>query len=154
MLTFKFPWQNVLKIVVTNILFFVLLFVFFDESFLKIYFYPCVFQEKNKGCFKGFAGKQKKKLVDITSLSTLLQSFSLIVGQPDRVEASDMGRERIHPWKNKRDSLLNTLQRTSGQDSKGKTGCRRVVVMAIITGWSEEIWEYMGISFFGNHAQL
>lgn len=41
------------------------------------------------------------------------------VGQPDRVEASGMGSERIHQRQSKGDrSLLDTGQGGSGQDSR------------------------------------
>ena len=46
------------------------------------------------------------------------------VARPDRVGAGGAGGERIHPRQKKRDrSVLNTLQGTSGQDSKGETVC-------------------------------
>jgi len=42
------------------------------------------------------------------------------------VEAGRMGSGRIHPGQNKGDrSLLNTLQGSCGQDSKGETAGRQ-----------------------------
>ena len=57
MLTLKFLWSNVFKMVLANNSAFVLLFVFFGESFWKICLYIYMFQEKIKDVFKGFAGK-------------------------------------------------------------------------------------------------
>lgn len=62
--------------------------------------------------------------------------------------------KRIHPRKNKGDrSLLNTLQGSSGQDSKGETVGRQRWE-AIVKGEDEEIWEHMEFSFFGTCVQL
>ena len=51
------------------------------------------------------------------------------VAWSDWIGGQGMGGERIHPRQNKRNkSLLNTLQKSSRQDSKGETVWQEVVV--------------------------
>ena len=58
------------------------------------------------------------------------------MGHPGWVGASDSGGERIHSRQNKGDrSLLNTLQGSSGQDSRGETRCH----VAVVSGHSSRV---------------
>lgn len=65
--------------------------------------------------------------------------------------AAQAMRELIQGRIKEIDIYLNTLQWSSGQDSKGETVQEAIVGVgvAVVKGRSEEVWEYMEFSYFG-----
>ena len=71
------------------------------------------------------------------------------MGRPDRVGAGSMGSERIHQRQSKGDrSLLNTLQGSPREDSKGQAVCIEAVVGAVFKGEGEDMWGHKEFSPF------
>lgn len=70
------------------------------------------------------------------------------MGQPHRVEASNLVGEIFHSRQNKRNrNLSNRLQGSDRPDKKAENVCQEAVWGPIVKGEGGEAWEQMEFSF-------